>query len=129
MVEDTEPRELVSALRDNRTGGIIVKVVNALYILTVGMIIFVAVVVFTPAAGAQTIHAILIIMNDAPLTQELNETNLVRVTSHLEAVKDELGCNLTVDSFRPSHTNSEHHATRENLSWEPQPGGTRTSVL
>ena len=94
------------------------KVVRELYVLTLGMIIFVATVVFTPAAGAQTIHAMLIIMNDAPLTQELNETNLIRIAGHLEAIKDELGCNLTVDSFHPSHADSKHHATRENiLGW------------
>ena len=85
------------------------------YFITLEMLIFVAAVLFTPTAGAQTIHAMLIMMNDAPLTQELNETNLVRVTSHLEEIKDELGCNLTVDSFHPSHTDSEHHATGENL--------------
>ena len=91
------------------------KIVREPYARTVGILIFIAAVVFTPAAGAQTIHAMLIMMNDAPLTQELNETNLVRVTSHLEEIKDELGCNLTVDSFHPSHTDSEHHATRENI--------------
>ena len=91
------------------------KVVREPYARTIGILIFAAAVVFTPAAGAQTIHAMLIMMNDAPLTQELNETNLVRVASHLEEIKDELGCNLTVDSFHPSHTDSEHHATRENI--------------
>ena len=87
---------------------------------TVGMYLITAVclcitVVFTSAADAQTIHAVLVIMNDAPATQELNETNLVRVASHLEEIQAELGCNLKVDSFHPSHGDSENHATRENL--------------
>ena len=94
------------------------KVVRALYVITVGMLIFVAAVIFTPAAGAQTIHAMLIVMNDAPLTQELNETNLVGVASHLKEVKDELGCDLTIKEFYASHPDREHYATRENiLKW------------
>ena len=57
-------------------------------------------------------------MNDAPSTQELNETNLVRVKSHLEEIMDELGWNMILDNFHPSHPESEHHATRENiLKW------------
>ena len=94
------------------------KVVKELYVLTVGMLIFVAAVVFTPAAGAQTIHAMLIVMNDTPLTQKLNETNLVRVASHLEEIKDELGCDLTMKEFYASHPDREHYATGKNiLKW------------
>ena len=67
------------------------------------------------AADAQTVHAMLIVMNDAPRTQAINETNLKVVAGHLQKIQEVLGCNLTKYELYPSHPNSEHHATGENL--------------
>ena len=91
------------------------KTVRRLYLLAVGVLILRVAGVVPPAADAQTIHAVLVIMNEAPHTRELNETNLIRVAGRLEEINEELGCNLMVDSLHPLHTDNEHHATRENL--------------
>ena len=91
------------------------KAVRHLYVLGVAVLILRTTVAFTPAADAQTIHAMLIVMNDTPHTQELNTTNLKKVTHHLAEIKHELGCNLTIDSFHPLHADSEYAATREHL--------------
>ena len=97
---------------------IMMNTIKGLYLLGIGGLILSTAVVCPPAAGAQTIHAMLIVMNDALHTQELNETNLVTVVDRLEEIKEELGCNLTVDSFHPLNADSEHDATRENiLNW------------
>ena len=92
-----------------------IKNAKSQHLGVIGVLILCIAAVATSATEAQTIHAMLIVMNDTPHTQELNTINLRKVTRYLTEIKHELGCNLTVDSFHPLHADSEYTASRKNL--------------
>ena len=82
--------------------------------------LFGAVVVFGPAADAQTIHALLVTMDgDARRGMEF-EKSKTRVNYLMRTIKDELGCpvNKHVLSSSSEESEPEHHPTGSNiLKW------------
>ena len=77
-----------------------------------------ALVIFTAPADAQTIHALLVIMDDAPRTRELNRVNLKNMEALLQDVKNQNNVHLTLDMLRFSSHASQAQATGESiLKW------------
>jgi hypothetical protein len=75
-------------------------------------------VVCPSTAKAQTVHALLVIMDDAPRTRELNLVNMKNIGDLLRDVEAEYNCPLTLDVLRFSSDDNQAQATSENiLKW------------
>lgn len=94
------------------------KVVSGRYLFGVLTVLLSSIAIFTAPADAQAIHALLVIMDDAPRTRKLNWVNMKNIGELLQAVEAEYDCPLTLDVLRSSQDDSQTQATSENiLNW------------
>ena len=94
------------------------KAVSGRYLFGVLTVLLSAIVIFTAPADAQTVHALLVIMDDAPRTRKLNLINMKNIGDLLRDVENQHNCTLALDVLRFSHKDSQTQATRKNiLSW------------
>jgi len=94
------------------------KAVRGRYLLWVLILLLSSIMIFTAAADAQTVHALLVIMDDAPRTRKLNLVNMKNIGELLRDVENQHNCPLTLDVLRSSSDDKQAQATRENiLNW------------
>ena len=94
------------------------KAVRGRYLLAVLTVLLSSMAIYTAAADTQTVHALLLIMDDEPRTRKLNLVNMKNIGELLQNVEVEYNCLLTLDVLRFSHDDSQAQATGENiLNW------------
>ena len=94
------------------------KAVRGRYLLWVLMMLLSSAVIFLSTADAQMVHALLVIMDDAPRTRKLNLVNMKNIGDLLRDVENQHNCQLALDTLRFSHDDNQTQATSENiLNW------------
>ena len=89
-----------------------------LYLFAVFTVLMSSIVIFTAPADAQAIHALLVIMDDAPRTRKLNWVNMKNIGELLQDVEAQYNCPLTLEVLRSSREDNQTQATSENiLNW------------
>ena len=101
------------------------KTMRRLYLFMVLTVLLGFMVVFTPATEAQTIYALLVIMDGDPVNYQQYEKSSKLILNLLQAVQNKRVCDVNITSFNSGSNNAQEWPTRARiLKWvrEVRPG-------